>query len=269
MERSEQIGELMAALAKAQGEFGAIVKDTKNEFYNSKYAQLDSVVAAIRPSLSKNGIAYFHIVGSNLEDRTASVTTYLQLGEQFIGVFGEVPAVSYSFDKDSRQTKERFDAQTISIGWTYLKRTQLTAITGVAPEDDDDANALVGNNPARQSKPQEQVISEAKARAEAMQKDDGPFSVTGDRMTCIIKGVIPKETKNKAKFLNVTFNGRLDGFGYASCFHKSLFDALNTGVGKECVLTIKYEKGNPFINIEDVLSIDGAEVTIQKEGENA
>lgn len=141
MERSENIGDLIAALAKAQAEFTAIIKDTKNEYYGSKYAQLEAVVAAVRPALSKHGIAFFHIVGSDLERQTASVNTYLCLGEQFIGVSAEVPAVSYTKDG-----KQRFDAQTISIGWTYLKRTQLTAITGVAPEDDDDANALVGSN---------------------------------------------------------------------------------------------------------------------------
>ena len=45
--RSETIGSLMTALAKAQGEFPTIKKDSKN-YYGGKYAQLDAIVDAVR-----------------------------------------------------------------------------------------------------------------------------------------------------------------------------------------------------------------------------
>ncbi len=36
MKRSEQVGELVTALAKAQAEFTPALKDSKNPYYNSK-----------------------------------------------------------------------------------------------------------------------------------------------------------------------------------------------------------------------------------------
>ena len=64
MNTSEQINELAAALAAAQGEFPPIPKDctakiaTKNNgTYSFKYADLDTVLSTVRPVLSKHGLA--------------------------------------------------------------------------------------------------------------------------------------------------------------------------------------------------------------------
>ena len=48
MLRSEQINELAAALAKAQGQMQSAKKDAENPFFKSKYADMDSVVSAIK-----------------------------------------------------------------------------------------------------------------------------------------------------------------------------------------------------------------------------
>lgn len=48
MERSEQINELAAALAKAQAQIRAATKDSTNPHFKSKYADLASVWDAIR-----------------------------------------------------------------------------------------------------------------------------------------------------------------------------------------------------------------------------
>src|ERR1700679_432219 len=144
--RSEQIGDLMVALAKAQGEFPPIKKDIKN-YYGGKYAQLDANVDAVLPPISKNGIAFYHVVESDLTERTGSVTTYLQFGEQWIADFAEASAVDRRTDKFTQKEVERFDCQTLSIVWTYLKRLTLQAVTGTAAEEDSDGRELVGNNP--------------------------------------------------------------------------------------------------------------------------
>ena len=42
MDRSESIGKISAALVKAQSEMGSAVKDAKNPFFKSSYADLNA-----------------------------------------------------------------------------------------------------------------------------------------------------------------------------------------------------------------------------------
>ncbi len=131
-DRSPQVGELMEALAKAQGEFDAATKSAANPYYNSKYADLATIIGAARPALAKHGIAFFHTVGSDLERQTASATAYLFKGDQFISAALEVPAVGKAKDG-----KDRFDAQTIGAAQTYCRRYTAAPLLGIAQEDDD------------------------------------------------------------------------------------------------------------------------------------
>lgn len=272
--RSENIGELMGALAKAQGKFPVVKKDTKN-YYGGKYAQLDAIVDAIRPALSENGIAFYHIVESDLERRTASVTTYLQLGEQWIADFAEASAVDRRWDKNLGEQVERFDTQTISIVWTYFRRTTLQALTALAAEEDSDAQELVGNNPPlpkkttpaqalSQPKPSPQAIQpQAQQTQQPAAQDQGIFKpMPGDLLTCIIRSVTEKKTSgDKGKpYLSCVWNGYLHTFNFATSFDTGLFDALKAAVGKECQLQLKpHKEGDEFLNIIDVLFVDGHE----------
>ena len=54
---SDQIDQLATALAKAQAEFSTAKKDKDNPFFKSKYADLESVVNATRPALTKYGLS--------------------------------------------------------------------------------------------------------------------------------------------------------------------------------------------------------------------
>src|SRR6185295_9703861 len=57
MRTSESTKELAAALAKAQGEMHAAVKDSDNPFFKSRYADLASAWTAARAPLAKNGLS--------------------------------------------------------------------------------------------------------------------------------------------------------------------------------------------------------------------
>ena len=137
MERSEAIGELVAALAKAQAEFTFASKDSKNPAFNSSYADLASVIAAVRPSLSKHGIAFVQCDQSDVERQTASVTTSLHHGEQWISMTAEAPAVGL----------KGFNVQSLGACWTYLRRYTLQALCGLASDDDDGNSLAVDNKP--------------------------------------------------------------------------------------------------------------------------
>lgn len=147
MQTSEHTGELVATLAKAQAEFQPAIKDSANPYYNSKYADLATVISAIRPALTKNGIALVQTLGSDIERQTASVTTSLHHGDQWIAATAEAPAVGKGKDGNVR-----FDVQTIGAAWTYLRRYTLQGLVGIASEDDDGNSLVTDHSPAPAAK---------------------------------------------------------------------------------------------------------------------
>lgn len=142
---SAQIGKLALALSKAQGEMGAALKDSKNPFFNSRYADLAAVWAALREPLAKNELAV--VQTTNGDGSNAVIITRLvhSSGEWIKGTLTLKP------------TKQ--DPQGIGSAITYGRRYALAAICGVVQEDDD-ANAA--SKPV-QSAQKTQPTPEAKA----------------------------------------------------------------------------------------------------------
>jgi hypothetical protein len=126
--RSRELGELFAALAKAQGAFEAAEKAGKNNF--GKYATLESVFEATKTGRQENGLAVVQLPG-NIGDAVA-VTTILghSSGQWIESVFAVRPV--------------KFDAQGAGSVVTYLRRYALMSILGIAPEDDDGGAAVAG-----------------------------------------------------------------------------------------------------------------------------
>ena len=56
---NRMIDELAIALCKAQSEMGGAVKDAKNPFFKSSYADLTSVIKAIKEPFANNGLSMF------------------------------------------------------------------------------------------------------------------------------------------------------------------------------------------------------------------
>lgn len=258
MKRSDQIGDLIAALAKAQAEFTPAVKESDNPYYGSKYADLAAVINAVRPALSKNGIAMAHHLEADLERQVAIVTFGLYHGEQFMELEVEAPATGKGKkEPDDMKAPTRFDVQTIGACWTYLRRYTLQALCGLASEDDD------GNILQNENKP----IPKKQQAPPLPPKDNGPFIRAGENLQCIIRAVVPNATKEKkAPYLTVTFNGYIETMNFATCFDTALFDALKGAIGKECVLKIKFAEGDKFINITDVFAIGDQEYVDGKPG---
>ena len=175
--RSPVIGALVAALAKAQGEFGQATKDSANPYYSSKYADLAAVIGAVRPALSKNGIAILQIPCADLQRQVGIVTIGFYHGEQFLEFDLEAPATGKA--KDGR---DRFDVQTLGACWTYLRRYGLQGATCLASEDDD-GNSLMGpeNKPLPQRQqtrpnPPQPAPAQAPARGTTNTSPEGVIS---------------------------------------------------------------------------------------------
>lgn len=75
MEKSETIGKIAEALARAQGEIKPAAFDATNPHFKSKYATLGAIVESCKDALSKNGIAVMQ--GTNSVDGRVIVETML------------------------------------------------------------------------------------------------------------------------------------------------------------------------------------------------
>lgn len=123
LNRSESIGQLAMALAKAQSSMTGAVKDSANPFFKSKYADLSSCWDSWRTAGPPNGLAIIQnpaFINSGVEIETILVH---ESGE-WISNYLWLPIA-----KD--------DAQGIGSAITYGRRYGFCAITGIAPEDDD------------------------------------------------------------------------------------------------------------------------------------
>lgn len=127
---SENIADLAAALCKAQGEIAAADKDSENPHFKSRYADLASIIAAVREPLSKNGLCFTQSPSTAGSMVTVETTIWHQTGQYLKGY------LSISCN-DSRP-------QSIGSGISYAKRYALQSMLGVASEDDDDGNAAQG-----------------------------------------------------------------------------------------------------------------------------
>jgi ERF superfamily len=129
-ERSESIGAIAAALAKAQGAMANASKDTLNPHFNRRYADLASVWDAARGPLSANGIAVVQLPEEGPTASSVALVTWLlhASGEWFRGRV-VMPA-------------QKADAQGYGSAITYARRYSLAAMIGVAPEEDDGEAAV-------------------------------------------------------------------------------------------------------------------------------
>jgi hypothetical protein len=131
--RSESIGELAAALAKAQGQIEHAAKGSVNPHLRSRYADLASVWAAIREPLSANGLAVIQNLA--LDAGHVHCTTLL--------VHSSGQWVENTLSVPVKAAAGTSDAQQIGSAATYVRRYSLMATVGVAPSDDD-GEAAVG-----------------------------------------------------------------------------------------------------------------------------
>lgn len=131
---SPTISDLAAALAKAQAEIEGARKDSTNPHFRSRYADLASVWDACRAPLTKHGLSVVQL--PDRRDAEIGVTTLLMhsSGQWISGRISTVPG--------------KLDPQAVGSATTYLRRYALSAVAGVAPEDDDGEGAM-GRQPEK------------------------------------------------------------------------------------------------------------------------
>jgi hypothetical protein len=123
MNKSENITTLAVALVKAQADIKAALKDSTNPHFKSKYADLGSVVDAVKGPLLKQGIAFLQGIHDAV-DGVAVETMLLHTSGEWISSTMRIPAVKQ-------------DAQGYGSAITYGRRYGLQSMCGVPAEDDD------------------------------------------------------------------------------------------------------------------------------------
>jgi len=115
-------GKIAEALAHAQAEMEGAAKDSMNPHFKSPYADLASVRNACRP-LSRHGIAILQ--PTTADGARVTVTTLL------LHVSGEWVSESLTLTAGANTP------QAVGSAITYGRRYGLSAMVGIAPEDDD------------------------------------------------------------------------------------------------------------------------------------
>lgn len=151
MRTSETVFEIFKALADAQGEIDGAKKDSANPFFKSSYADLASVIQAIKEPYKKNGLAFIQSASG------------LVLITRLVHKSGEWIETDYPLS-----FKDIHDAQKVGSAVTYAKRYGLQAATGVASIDDD------GNEASKAPEKTESI----KNSAQIVQKPSGPVKQT-------------------------------------------------------------------------------------------
>jgi len=138
MNKSESIKELASALCKTQLLLENATKSADNPFFKSKYADLSEVLSCVKAAAMDKGLSFTQMPSYN--DGVVSVETMImhESGEWISSVCSS-PA-------------PKLDPQGIGIAITYLRRYSLSAVFGLAQEDDD-GNSQQAKTPQADDKP--------------------------------------------------------------------------------------------------------------------
>lgn len=143
MNSSESIKNLAEALCNAQATMGGAVKDSANPFFKSSYADLTSVIKAIKDPFAKNGLSYTQFPISN-EHGVGVCTRLMHNSGEWIEEEFVLPLV-------------KRDPQSGGSCLTYCRRYSLQSLAGIPVADDDAEAAMLRGDDANE------VIADSKA----------------------------------------------------------------------------------------------------------
>lgn len=149
MNRSETITKIASALVKAQATMGNAVKDSKNPFFKSSYADLNAVREACLPALNANGVSVLQPT-VHVDGKAFVETVLLHESGEFISSLTEVICAKQN------------DPQAHGSGMSYARRYGLQSMVNLGSADDDGESAM-----GRQSfspSPKKNIVEEIKAK---------------------------------------------------------------------------------------------------------
>lgn len=120
-ERSPSIGELTKAHSTALGQMRNAPRNQKGHY--GRYADLGTIIDAIRKPFAENGLRFSQ--------------EFQPFGDQWVLVT-ELSHVSGEWQRSALPINHKLKPQDFAAAATYMKRIALSAIAGIAAEDEDD-----------------------------------------------------------------------------------------------------------------------------------
>lgn len=161
MNTSEDINEIAAALAKAQGAILNPAKTSENPYFSSRYADLATGLNAIRSALSSNGLAVTQSTRINGELMILETQLTHSSGQWFQSEFLVCKALA--------------PPQQVGSALSYARRYSLFALVGISGDDDDDGNIANSNGAHKGATINEAQVVDLRAEIEARGADEQKF----------------------------------------------------------------------------------------------
>ena len=153
MKTSESIAALAAALNKAQSQMGGAAKTANNPFFKSKYADLSSVVQAIKEPFAENGLSYVQFPIST-NSAIGVVTRLMHESGEYL-------------EQEYYLPLQKLDPQAAGAAITYARRYALQSIAGIPAEDDDGESAVLRGKPKTITPPQVESLYDALSESDS------------------------------------------------------------------------------------------------------
>jgi hypothetical protein len=151
MARSEQINELIAALAKARPHFKSIPKAATNKYGGYDYATLEDILEAITPALAEQGLVPYFDTAYDDDHHETGVETYLfHTSGQWIStlIWLGTPEV------ETKANTALSVPQRIGVALTYGRKYGICMVAAVQPGgEDDDAQSDLSKPTHAESQP--------------------------------------------------------------------------------------------------------------------
>jgi hypothetical protein len=170
---SEQLDQIIPALAILQENMEDVKKNATNPHFKSKYADLGAVLDAVWPALAKAKLVLLQPPAGSIE---SDGDYYVVIETWFVHASGQFARWEFKLPT----TKD--DPQGAGSAITYGRRYSLQSFLGIAPEDDD------GNAASRQR-------TQSAARNDPPQSAVPPGKIPPSKMAhfAILEGKMPAE----------------------------------------------------------------------------
>lgn len=114
---------IMKKLLEVQMEIGAIKKDSENPFFKSRYFDINSLLAVVKPVLNKHGLV--------ITQELSHINGKLALGTSISNSENDEHMTSWC------PLPEGLDAQKAGSAITYFRRYAIQSLLALEAEDDD------------------------------------------------------------------------------------------------------------------------------------
>ena len=132
MKTSDSIKQIAEALVSAQKEIKFAVKDSTNPHFKSKYANINSVIDAVKAPLNNHGIAILQSLSPSDDGKLHLTTRLIHSSGEWIEDTAVCPL-------------QKQDAQGLGSAVSYIRRYSLSAFLSLYSDTDDDGQSAALN----------------------------------------------------------------------------------------------------------------------------